>query len=581
VNKVRLLLLADIYFFFKWLFGVSRVFTRNRPFSTLSLIALSVLSRITSVLAFLLPLKVILLAGSDGVPAYFRFFLEPEDKQIAVIWLTLAAVASYFLTLLFEWIAERLALSGSSHVLQGATRIHVTGSQRDMAQSFYSRNMRVVAAFIFVCIGFSIIAVINVSLLIAISGFIVFSVLFTSLCVDGAPFFGQRLKRYIVNNHKGYLKLLGFAGFMLGFFVILIPFVRGVGGNSLYAIAAVLILRRGFGVLSPAVADGVDLYRDRRRYEPLIFRGRRLVADINEERRMLENLFSKTNRTHIAELEINRRVGRAENFDSEWLDSPVPRVYTFCVSSKSEHNCKQRFFHHQVFPRSYAYLLENEELLFSKIKRKKLKAPPALSRFEIDGFECRICEYGNGKRVKYEQWKTLLPGLLRHYWTIEPPRSLVFAYQTAKYTLPDRLTVELIQRLSIAVDTRAERNRYGMLLESLKELQARLKSLPLQIFNPDLKRTNLVHTESGGVHVVMWPRWAIEPIGIDIPDEIARSSLDDVVESVNESRNDVHEGISLDDIDLSNACWKLERRIHLGNYKLALDTVGRIVRYLG
>jgi len=55
---------------FTWLARVIGAFWRAQPRITASVIGAPVLSRFTGLGAFLLPLKVLLLAGSQGVPRY-------------------------------------------------------------------------------------------------------------------------------------------------------------------------------------------------------------------------------------------------------------------------------------------------------------------------------------------------------------------------------------------------------------------------------------------------------------------------------------------------------------------------------
>src|SRR5690554_4088817 len=137
----------------RWLARVIGVFWRVRPLVTLGAVVAKVLNRVFGLLALFLPLKVIILAGSEGVPRYFQFFIAPDEKSFWVVLLSLGAVTAFVATLLLEALTKRLAEAGSLEVLEGANELAVASRLRDEARGHYAKFCGVVANWLIVLLG--------------------------------------------------------------------------------------------------------------------------------------------------------------------------------------------------------------------------------------------------------------------------------------------------------------------------------------------------------------------------------------------------------------------------------------------
>lgn len=553
----------------RWMSRVLRVFLKFRPLTTLSVVGMSVLSRITHLLAFFLPLKVILLAGSPGVPRYFQFFIDPENKADWVIWLSAAAVVSYLLMQLLDTLSTRLAEAGSTDIMERANEMALVGKERARAHSYYARLCQVVADSMFTAAMAVALVFINPVLLACLAGLMFVELLLTEVVLRfGDPLHPGRLQVFIRDNLREYLKFLSSINFLAGFFVILAPFLMGRPANILLAILAVVLLRRVFGALVSAIEESVDLYNTRIKIDPLIFRQHKLARPEAVTTRAVREVFSREQREQLVRKHLDPLLGNDGTCRVLWHDSPIKGAYTFQVVREAK-GSPRALYQLQVFPPKVAHSLDSEEFLFSKVARASLYAPELITRFGVAAFECQVCDYA--RPLAPRQWKKIGPELLAHYWSFRPPRELVTAFKATRLTLASRLTDEVIERLSVAADSDEEQATFAELQRRLPEVRERLAALPLQIFNPDFSRSNVVLDGEGRVRVMTWTRWAIEPVGFEIPSGIAKKKIAGIVAKVNESRKGLKRPLTVDDIAFVRNCRKIERAIHRGQFKAALE----------
>ena len=87
------------------------------PYGLLAGIPVFVVNQVSFVLALMLPLKVIIMLGSDGVPSYFRFFMTEETRDAWMLGLVCAALGMFLLYLATgAWLA-RLSDRGGERIV--------------------------------------------------------------------------------------------------------------------------------------------------------------------------------------------------------------------------------------------------------------------------------------------------------------------------------------------------------------------------------------------------------------------------------------------------------------------------------
>lgn len=547
----------------KWTSKVVLAFASMRPFSTFFVTVVQALSEITSLLAFLLPLKVILLVATPGVPRYFRFFIDPADKEPWIAWLSMSAVIAYLLTVALDFIAERVSEASSRAILENVNQMALAGKQRRIATSIYYRFTHALALAAFAGLGLTALGVVNPPLIASLLALILAEFLITAVAMrSGTELYPGRLRRFIRQNRRSYLRTLVMINFLAAFFIVLAPFLLGLPANALIAIISIMLLRRLNGAMVESVDSAIDLYLDRDKIEPLVFPKKQQRRRETEVSKLVRVAFDHERRTELVIKHVGKELPEGVMPRVEWQDSPIRGAFTFLVGGENDAN-----YQLQVFGPKQAHLLSNEEFLFTQVTREELHAPEVLGRFQEGIFECQIVRYG--QRLTNVEWREHAPGLITHYWSLRPPRQLVSHFNAAHQSLHRRFNAALLQRCETAADTAKGREAYEFLLEALPDVRTRLARVPLYIYNGELSAATAVLDREGRLRATSWVRWSLEPIGVGRI-RAGAGWVEDAVAETNRRRK-LKEPLTVDDVLFVNACWNIERAILRARYESALE----------
>lgn len=562
-----------------WFWKAFHVILRSRPLSTILVVAFTAIGRVTSFLAMVLPLKVILLAGSSGVPRYFAFFISPEEKSAWIFYLAIGAVLCYVLTRVLDAWSERVATSAGTDILEQANELVVISNQEVVAGGFYARFCKIVSWLIFSSAILVLLAFIHPEVVVFLGVMIAFQVLFSLWALSGSDDLNPgAIKSWVMNQSEGYLSTLQAINFLGSFFVILLPYLRGLDGNILISIVSFLAARQMLGALNDMVTTSVRLSKSRQRVNALLFREHKLERQQKRTHVEISDLFSKAKRGRL----VSEVIAEGESLapvDAQWQDSTIPSVTTFVieVGESATGLDLPRWCQMHVYSSKVANQLDNEERLFDYIPRARLWAPEVIARFSESHFQCQVVEYGVGRSLD-GAWREWEAPLFEHFWSITPCKSLHQAYTASQLLLHQRLKPTFLKRIDIALDTVEERNLKSEFMEVLPRLVGIIEAVPLYIFNPMLNSSNVVMRSDGqGVFVVTWGKWKLEPLGVQLP-KLSDDEISEVLARVKSQRHDIPSWLDVCELQLVSACKRLESFVHRNQFKKALAEMHEIVK---
>ncbi|TVP82135.1 hypothetical protein [Thioalkalivibrio sp.] len=559
-----------------WTARILRQFLRVRPGSTLLTIASTAIARITRILAFFLPLKVILLAGSPGVPRYFPF-VSPDAKTEWIVGLTVAAFIAYGLTLLLQSATERWSFDAGREILRGANQISLHGRQEEEARSVFARFSGVIASGLFIALSALLLTWLNPALLGFISVSVSLLYVFTAWALRGEAVPPPRLKGRIQKNLNAYLGLFSTLIFFGAFVVILAPFLLDRGGNILIALLSVLLTQQILGNLSSIAKTGTALQASRARIDPLVYPNVQLQPrGPKRATPAFQVVFAKDRRQR----QSLAALARVEPIDGDinvcWEDSTFRGANTLHIVQHDRSGRPIRHYQQQIFSPAQFDLLENEAVLFQHVPRERLKAPRQYTSFEDAGFRCQIYAYGDATPLSKKKFRDVRDELLRHIWAYRPAQGLIRSYRGSRAMLHQRLTTKLCSRLNMVTDTPEEAEILDHWMAYLPEIRKIIQKQPLVLHNPDMNRNTVVR--DGEDYLIMtWGRWVLEPLGAAMFLNGLYSKGSEFLETLRPLRPDFRKCDWAADLRIAALCGQLEQQILREQYKAALGTI-KVIR---
>lgn len=531
--------------------------------------------RLTRILAFILPLKVILLAGSDGVPSYFRAYIAADAKPLAVLILASLAIACYFTTLGCEAINRRIADKGGDALMASSVGLSVISNQRGELKAYYSRFTYLSAIALFVLVGMGAMVAIHPPLATVLALFPLFSLVVTaSILRDRADHKRGRLASYIVDNSSNYVGILSSLTFLCGFLAILYPLLGGNHPDIPHSLIAVVLLRQLLGGASTVVKEIVSLSQSRRIVDALIFPEHRLHKLDHSEQGGLQQLFEKARREEKFAAELPGVVGSNCTVDMRWEDSGVRGAHNFLATVRGTGISAPRNFHQHVYHSRITRPLENEALLFDHIRRDDVFAPPLLGRYTYGSFECAVYDAGTGKTPPLSALKPIQKAFQFRLAALQPPKALLEAFKSSHPLPAEQLNDKSLARLEIAVDDHADRETLARFRQHLPEVQAQLGLVPLCVANPDFRLANLTATDDG-FRMMSWGQWTMEPLGAGASGDL--EAMRELLDHARAGRSDIPSSLTPEHLVFVAECTRLETAITRGNFRAALGLLDGVL----
>jgi hypothetical protein len=555
--------------FVAWLLRLTGVFLRARPLTTLTLVGGAAVNRVTSILSFVLPIKIIAVVASSNFSGITNQWLNISQNTL-IGGLTAAAVLSLVLSIVSDALAERMAAQGGATVLENANKLAVGRDDYATAQAIYGQYGDVCSGVLFVLVGFAAIAVVEPLLVAFIAGAAVLGFCFTALAVKNIDAIEPNaLARYISSNTKDYLDIHVSLNILLALAVLAYPFMWGSGDNVINALLSFVVLRRVLRAASGSVRDAVKMVKRRPITDALFFASQGYIKTEAPASQTLRSLFSKQVREARGADILDGLGINCDHVTVDWRDSGMPGFHTMTLEALRNEEKTHRY-HQQIYLPKQSFRLDNEAVLFEHVTRARLAAPVMIARYDEGPFACQICDIGNCQEIGSRQWSEAHNQLFQKLITIEPPRSLVRTYRMSHPLLADRLSDEFITRLEIALDTPDQARCLDALVRSMPEIRARIWELPLYIHNPEIKPANVLVDADQQPLVMTWGKWALEPIGYGLSKPLAPEALESTLEQLHTHRNDLPADYASDHIELARQVSLFEKQINDNQFKQAL-----------
>lgn len=563
--------------FLSWYFGLLKSLIGTKPVLTASIILITISSKVTAMLSALLPLKVILLAGSDSVPRYFSFFINEEHRLEWIIGLTVGSVISFTLTVILDLIVKKLSERGALSVVNFANDMVVLSQQDNASRDYYSRAIGAIASVLFILTFLLVLVLIYESvfyyflLMLFVCYVLTAAILRFSKKVD---LLSTSVVPFIVSKPKDYMRLFASIIFIGGFLVILYPYLIGDDKNIILSLIAFILVRKMSTETVTFTSHSCFLLRNKDRISALMFPQVQLQIKEKKHNDDAIKYFKKNTRDLLAREHLNN-----ESAVSDWNDSTIPGVIKFSIKYKDPGTGKVCNAQQQVYLQKLEHLLVREEFLFKYYDRSVMGAPKILASFKDAGLPSQIVVSGTGEPLNEYEWQDRKKELRLAQWRITPSDELLQAYRKTKPLVQDRFSQSLIEKTAIAIDNTEERILYEEMSSSLPALKRALEILPVYVYNPELTKENIFWEDYDRRKplVMTWGRWRLVPLGYTLPIDTNDNRIDELVYWINKNRPDIEYKYEAMHLKLATSVAEYLYLYKLGKFKSCIHISRDIV----
>lgn len=247
-----------------------RFLLRRAPGTTLANTLARTVSQFALLLALFLPIKVILLMGSEHVPDYFSSYIRTETRDAWIIGLAGLAGLLYVMAVGLMALSRRLSAHAADHL----TGMHAQGgAEHNPFQRAYALACRVYANLLIVVVGLLALAAVDPRLLATVAGLLVVEFLLARSLLKGGARAGARLGALLKRNPEVSLRALGNLNFLLVFATLLVDYLVSGKASTLSAILGLLLARRIFQSAAALAQRSIALERSRTHIEPILTPG--------------------------------------------------------------------------------------------------------------------------------------------------------------------------------------------------------------------------------------------------------------------------------------------------------------------
>lgn len=489
----------------RWLYSLSKKIVKMVPAHTAGIVVMNLVSQFTLTIASFMPLKVVIILGANRIPHYFPDSFQSIDKNMLVLWLTLAAGFSYLLHLFSEKIIRHLSESGGKLIGLRNDKIALFDNQEELTANSYARFSDALSSLVFMSMVFALMGYFHGRALW-------FNLFFIALITIGfiiTASTSTRVKKALSTHLVFYVDIATTAGFLGLFCFIVFEFYVDQIPSFMVALVTFILSKQLYGKITGMVKNVVKLHKRKPAIDALFFKtkaftGKRKkgedifwsLMDIGERQKWIKN---------VLPIEKNRD----EKIAIEWLQSNITNILAFDVkvtSGKIDKRYLVKLFH------SNRTAAATHEALLLREKGIVLPALKLLVTDQVEGFRCHVFEVPVEEEsfLQESSARQSAEWLFKKITQTELSKQFISRYTRSRPRLGHQLDKNILKNAS---NSQEVYENIDIFFSFIDDINARLRRLPLVIVNPDSNKTALIRKKEEFLLCGHWGGWSLEPFG--------------------------------------------------------------------
>lgn len=488
----------------KWFGNLTKVFLKNAPGATISVILMTLVGQLAMILSFLLPLKVIMLLGSENIPSFIPSPINQLDRDSLILLLVAFALTFYTIHTISSKISQYACQSGVKKLLEKTHKIVLFENQDALAAKAYSKYAETLAS-----LTFSLLAVTSLCLFYSHVGGLLVSFIF--LCLATLTWLincSSKIQTLFAENSQKLINSLTGIGFMMIFIFIVIDFLYLSPPNFITALLAIILSRLLLVRLGVGINHILFLTKQHNKINALFFHDHAFIPmqEHIHRRDFFGGLLEPAYRAQWIEALIKQTTGTSPGDYSEtWLQTEIKNT----IALKIDLRTSGQSLMIKLFDLNKSSAAQHEATLLLSDDVEGLPHLPLLLATKVSDYHCHIFDMTGYRAIKQDETGEIETELFISiaYSAISQP--LYDRYCRSKMMLWDELNSEILERLSLVANA-DELQSLKCISQQLPEISETLKAIPTCIMASLHKSRILVSPENSPV-LIDWGSWRLEP----------------------------------------------------------------------
>jgi len=542
--------------------------TRNISIGTIA----SLISEVSMLIAFLLPLKILLLVGTTNTPSYFSFFSQSFSKENLILILSIISILFYLVHLFAQRVVNKNIKEGLTYLSSKVKEASLfTNHDRIIIQSL-ERITKIFSSLIFILLSWIILSVMYFEVFL----FLMFYTLLMSFFFNVSYHLSTSYYVKLVENINSSIKIIGGIGFLLTFFLIIVDILYyDTSKDLILIIITFMISKQVTNHYARVVLDIASLIRYQDKIDILFFDKNLAKTNQQKKHEAFWNLCKKENQSNWIYPLVQKYIAiqTNETIDIVWCPLEITNVVAFEVIVKNEQIKQIDSYIIKLFNLNRVGMSNNEANIL--LLSENLPSLPLIAMTQIENYPCHIFKKGNRKNTLVAEVKQIEMVLREKLLNLTLTQDLLEDYEKYHCYLWDRLDTTFISRIKMVAN---EKNK--LCIETFEKelhiLKRELKNLPLRLVNNFEVSENMFYENADDAVLLNWGNYAIEPLGAGWPvDEKYMKKLELLVKKG--LKNYIGD---IDNIQLSVFTFELDRLYKKQLYSKTFEPMQKILDIL-
>lgn len=485
------------------------------PLRLIAGVPVVLVNQVSFILALMLPLKVIIMLGSDGVPRYFRFFMTEETRTAWMLGLAGGAVGFFLLYVLTELLLGSISRKGGQQVLNQSRKAGLFDNQERFAADVFLKVLSSWGTMGMVVGGMALGLLLEWRLVALLVGviileFVLFVVYWNRFREPERADQRERLtarRMALVRNLSAVNVLIFFGG--LVFLLLTDPTM-----NFIVAIVMFILARQILTRSVKMLGDAYFFRENQERVDALVHPGRHLREKRSVISDSFEQLLMPQRRGRFFEAVATSSDTDVGKLDWKWRDIPGTGSAMFVAQAEQG---REREYRLKVKMREGDAGLAREAMFYQSDSAARLGLSCGLVHSgSVFGRGYLLLESPELSECPGKDLGDIVHGIRMRLWQHQPDKELASRLLRSFPPIDARLTSDRLGRIRVACNRGEHEAALDALLGNVPTVLSTLNSLPRVLINRSLARTNIVLTSAGEPVILNWDAIRFDVIGSDL-----------------------------------------------------------------